>query len=327
MAMTELVVETVGLTRLYGRTPAVDSLDLRVGRGEMYGFLGPNGAGKTTTLALVLGIEQPTRGSVRLFGVPLRGRSPALLRRIGVVPEHPHLYEDMTAQAYLGFFARLYGVGDAGARIAFLLDALDLAGRARDRLGEFSRGMAQKIGLARALLQRAELLILDEPVANLDPQGIKQVRDLVAAENQRGATVIVSSHLLSEVERTCHRVGILHAGRLVAQGTLSELRARLAGATRLRVEVDRPALVVERLRALPDVREVTADGRTLAIVVDGGEEDRARLSREIVDAGATILSMEVREASLEETFLAATTPNQTAVSGVGTEKQGPGRWA
>ena len=148
--------------------------------------------------------------------------------------------------------------------------------------------------------------MLDEPVAHLDPHGIKQVRDLVAEENSRGTTVIVSSHLLSEVERTCHRLGIMQAGRLIAEGTLGQLRAQLAGSVRLRVEVDRPALLPARLTALPFVREVALEGNALTIVVNGGEDYRAQLSREIVAAGATILSMEVREANLEETFLAAT---------------------
>jgi ABC-2 type transport system ATP-binding protein len=315
MVATEWVVETSGLTRLYGRTPAVENLDLHVGRGEIYGFLGPNGAGKTTTLALLLGLEQPTRGTVCLFGTPRRRRDPALMARIGVVPEKLRLYDDMTAAAYLAFYARLYGVADARARIAFLLDALDLGARAHDRLRDYSQGMAQKINLARALLHRPELLVLDEPVANLDPHGIKQVRDLVAAENQRGATVVVSSHLLSEVERTCHRVGIMHRGRLVAEGTLGQLRAQLAGSLRVRVEVDGPESVIHRLRALPYVREVAVEGKTLSVIVDGGEDYRGRLSQEIVGAGATILSMEVHEASLEETFLAATMRPPTAGEG------------
>src|SRR5437667_12891556 len=135
MVAPDWVVETSGLTRRYGSTMAVDGLDLRVGRGEMYGFLGPNGAGKTTTLLLLLGLERPTRGTVRLFGTALRRRDPAVMVRIGVVPEQPRLYEEMAARDYLSFFARLYGLGDARARIAGLLDALDLASRSGARRG------------------------------------------------------------------------------------------------------------------------------------------------------------------------------------------------
>jgi ABC-2 type transport system ATP-binding protein len=299
------MIETEGLTRRYGRTVAVEDLDLRVGQGEMYGFLGANGAGKTTTLSLLLGMERPTRGTVSLFGALQRGRSTATMARIGVAAEQPRLYEEMTARDYLAFFARLYDVPGAAARIAALLEALDLGERAGDRLGGFSSGMAQKVNLARALLHQPELLILDEPVAHLDPEGIKQVRDLVAAENRRGVTVLVSSHLLSEVERTCHRVGIMQRGRLVAEGTLGELRARLAPHNRLALEVDRPAAVRGALESLPFVREVAIQGTIFMLTLDGGADYRAAVSQAAVAAGATVLSMELRETSLEDAFLAA----------------------
>src|SRR5262249_32016042 len=161
------------------------------------------------------------------------------------------------------------------------------------------QGMAQKVNVARALLHRPDLLILDEPVANLDPHGIKQVRDLVAEENRRGATARVSSHPLSAVERTCRPRRLMPAGRPAREGARGQLRAQLAGTTRLRVEVDRPHSLVHRLHALPYVREVALEDTTLVLAVDGDEDYRGHLSREIVGAGATILSMEVREASLE----------------------------
>jgi ABC-type multidrug transport system ATPase subunit len=201
----------------------VDGLDLAVRRGEIYGFLGPNGAGKTTTMLMLLGIERPTAGRVELFGAWPAADPFATKRRIGVVAEQPAFYDDLSAWESLGFHARLHRVEGWERAAAGLIERLGLAGFERLRAVDYSRGMRQKLGLVRALLHSPELLVLDEPVSGLDPHGIRQVRELLLDANRAGVTILVSSHILSEVERTAHRVGILHGGRLVAEDEVGRL--------------------------------------------------------------------------------------------------------
>jgi ABC-2 type transport system ATP-binding protein len=217
------VVLARGLTKRYGRLTALSGLDLTVRRGEIYGFLGPNGAGKTTALLLLLGVERPTAGQVELFGAPSGSDPFAPKRRVGVVAEQPAFYDDLSAWEALAFQARLYRVDGWERRAAELVERLGLGGFERLRAVDYSRGMRQKLGLARALLHRPELLVLDEPTSGLDPHGVRQVRELLLEENGRGTTVLVSSHILSEVERTADRVGILHRGRLAAEETIGRL--------------------------------------------------------------------------------------------------------
>ena len=306
-----MVLRTEGLTRRFGSVVAVDHLDLHVSPGEIYGFLGPNGAGKTTTIMMVLGLVPPTEGRIWLFGELLgAGRSPALRRRIGVLSEFHYLYEEMTAQEYLEFFARLYQVPGARRRIDELLERLELADRRRQLLGGYSKGMKQKLSLARALLHDPELLILDEPVSSLDPYGIRQVRDLLLEENRRGKTLIISSHILSEVERICHRVGIIHRGRLLAEDTMEGLRARLAAEQELEVELERvDEPIVEAVRAVEGVSAVDRRDGKLVIRTRPGVDLRPAISRAIAGSGGVVLSMQARQMSLEEAFVTITENN------------------
>ena len=222
------MIEARGLTKRFGARLAVDRLDLSAGPGELYGFLGPNGAGKTTTIRMLLGILAPDAGTVAICGRPVRRGDPATRRLIGAVGEVQHLYGDMTCREYLRFFAALYGIDRPAARVAEVLDDLGLAGRADDRAIDLSKGLQQKLGLARALLHDPQVLILDEPVSGLDPHGIREVREIIGRERDRGRLVVLSSHVLSEVERTADRVGILRAGRLVFEGPVAGVMARHA---------------------------------------------------------------------------------------------------
>ena len=220
----------VGLRKDFGR-PAVDGLDLVVRRGEFYALLGPNGAGKTTTLRLVTGLLAPDAGSIEVLGVDLAAAPAAAKARIAYLPDEPMLYGKLKPFEYLEFVAGLWGVRaqDAEARARELLDWLDLSRHAHELTEGFSRGMKQKLALAGALVHDPELLILDEPLTGLDAAAARQVKDLLLAHVAKGGTVILTTHILEVAERLAQRIGIIREGRLIAEGTLDELRARTQG--------------------------------------------------------------------------------------------------
>jgi ABC-2 type transport system ATP-binding protein len=222
------VIETRGLTKRFGARTAVDGLNVHAGPGQIYGFLGPNGAGKTTTIRLLLGILTPDAGTVQVCGRQVRRGDRAGRCLVGAVAEVQHLYGDMSCAAYLRFFAALYRIGDADARVAAMLDLVGLADRAHDRAIDLSKGLQQKLGLARALLHDPPVLVLDEPVSGLDPHGIREVREIIRRERDRGRLVFLSSHVLSEIERTADRIGMLRQGRLVFEGAIEDVMARHA---------------------------------------------------------------------------------------------------
>jgi ABC-2 type transport system ATP-binding protein len=216
------------LTKRFGARTAVDDLNLSAGAGEIYGFLGPNGAGKTTTIRLLLGILAPDAGTVQICNQPVRRSDRAARCLVGAVGEVQHLYGDMSCSEYLRFFAALYGIDEARARVAAMLDLVGLRDRADDRAIDLSKGLQQKLGLARALLHDPPVLVLDEPVSGLDPHGIREVREIIRRERDRGRLVFLSSHVLSEIERTADRIGMLREGKLVFEGSTEELMARYA---------------------------------------------------------------------------------------------------
>ena len=217
------VIETDGVTKRYGDVRAVDGLSLTVERGETYGFLGPNGAGKSTTIGLVLDYLRPTSGAVRVFGRDPQHDAVEVRDRIGVLPDRFGLYEDRSARQHVAFVAETKRANDDPET---LLERVGLGDAIDDDAGDFSSGMEQRLALAMALVGEPDLLVLDEPFSGLDPHGVRRVRDIVHEENERGATVFFSSHVLGQVELVCDRIGVLHDGRLVAEGTLDELRDR-----------------------------------------------------------------------------------------------------
>jgi ABC-2 type transport system ATP-binding protein len=285
-----------GVVKTYGRTTALDDLSLRVGRGELVGLLGPNGAGKTTAIKLLLGLARPTRGTGRVLDAPLGDR--ATRARIGYLPELFRYQPWLRAREVLRLHTELAGIAPA-RRFGAVDDALarvGLAARADDPVSGFSKGMQQRLGLGVALLGEPELILLDEPTSALDPLGRADVRTIVRQARDRGATVIFNSHLLTEVERVCDRVVILHQGRVVATGTLDEIVA--AGGVRVRVtELDD-----EGRRSLASFGPVVADGEWLAI----RPLDRTRipdLVAAIVAAGGRVHAVEPGRGSLEARFL------------------------
>jgi len=221
--VTDAVIETEGLTKRYGSTVAVDDLDLTVIGDEIYGFLGPNGAGKSTTIGMVMDYVRPTAGRVRVLGGDPRADAVEIHDRLGILPDRYDLYDGHTARQHLDFVIDTKRASDAPEQLLARVGLDDSSDQAVDT---FSQGMEQRLALAMALVGDPELLVLDEPFTGLDPHGVRTVREIVHEENDRGAAVFFSSHVLGQVELVCDRVGILHHGRLVAQGTVDELRER-----------------------------------------------------------------------------------------------------
>ncbi|MBN2506021.1 MAG: ABC transporter ATP-binding protein [Verrucomicrobia bacterium] len=220
------VIETQGLTRRYGRQTAVDALSFQVQEGDVFGFLGPNGAGKTTTLLMLLGLTEPSAGTARVLGFdPVRDPLP-IKRLVGYLPENVGFYDDLTARENLGYVARLNRLAPDASRgnIETALDRVGLSDVGDKLVGQFSRGMRQRLGLAELLIKDPKLVFLDEPTLGLDPDGIHKILELILSlSRDRGITVVLSSHLLDQVQRTCNRIGIMVQGRMVATGLLSEL--------------------------------------------------------------------------------------------------------
>ncbi|HSV31571.1 MAG TPA: ABC transporter ATP-binding protein [Atribacteraceae bacterium] len=306
------MIRTENLTKQYNGIEVVKKLALQVEQGDIYGFLGPNGAGKTTTIMMLLGLLQPTSGTVLLMGEAMNFHRVDLKKRIGVVSENQYFYGEMTAQEYLEFFGELYGVPSYRKRIDHLTEAVGLAGDRNKKINAYSKGMQQKLAFSRALLHDPELLILDEPVANLDPSSIKQVRDLIEEENRNGRTIFVSSHLLSEVERLCKRVGIIHKGQLLAEDSMDTIKRRLSNSVTLHIELDREApALVDILIKLDYVQgaEVSDARNRITVNLKTDRDNRSDLSRTIFEHGYSVLSMKTKEMSLEEAFMTITQHN------------------
>jgi ABC-2 type transport system ATP-binding protein len=283
-------IRTHKLSKRYGDTVALDSLDLAVDAGEVYGYLGPNGSGKTTTIRLLLGLHRPTAGRAELFGIDAWRDPVSAHRRVAYVAGEPALWPSLTSEETFAFLSRIYGSTDGAYRDA-LVDRFQLDVTRKVRA--LSKGNRQKIQLIAAFATRADLLILDEPTSGLDPLMEMAFRRTVLEAKERGQAVFLSSHILSEVEALCDRVGILRRGRLVDEGTLAELRHLSAQTIEVTFEGAAPSL-----DGLPGVRVATAGANALRIEVTGSVQPLLeRLARE------RVLALESREPSLEEVFL------------------------
>jgi len=311
------MITTQDLTKRYKSHLAVDRLNLHVRPGEIYGFLGPNGAGKTTTIHMLLNLTQPTSGHVTILGETLAPGSFDFKRAIGVVAEEPFEASQMTGWELVRYFAGLYGVDAQQRRMEELFHALDLWDVRHGLARDYSRGMRQKLSIIRALVHEPRLLLLDEPVSGLDPHGILQVRQLIEAYQQQGGTVFISSHILSEIERSADRVGILHQGRLLVEDTLAGLRRHLTRSQQCVVELEAiPEGLLARLGAEPYVLELGHEGRQLKLSLRAQQDVRSRLSRLIAEHGGVILKMQSEEMSLEEAFVTITSHNVAQLAGV-----------
>ncbi len=294
-------VRARGLVKRYQEVLAVDHIDLNVRSGDVYGFLGPNGAGKTTTLRMALGLITPTEGKVELFGRdPMRDGARALEGVAGFV-EGPRFYPYLTGRKNLELLAALDG-GGAAARIDEVLDVVDLAPRGVHRVGGYSHGMRQRLGIAAALLRRPRLLILDEPATGLDPAGMRDMRLLIRRLADQGITVLLSSHQLPEVQELCDRVAIVDRGRVVYEGALADLRRQGGAGYRLRTGEDVRAL--ELLVRQAGIEHARADEHGLRFQAE--ERDVGELSLALARAGIPILALTPELATLEDLFFRLT---------------------
>ena len=295
-------VEVRGLAKHYGELVAVDGVDLTVLPGDVFGYLGPNGAGKTTSLRMMLGLIRPTAGTVRLFGRDPQAGVAALEGVAGFV-EAPRFYPYLSGRRNLELCAALDGDG-ASARIDEVLGVVELRDRAQDKVGGYSHGMRQRLGIAAALLRRPRLLLLDEPATGLDPAGMRDMRLLVRRLADSGMTVLLSSHLLAEVEELCNRVAIVDRGRMAYEGTLDELRRAAGISYRLRTTDDERALAVcAAQRGIEDAARAATGG---LIFRAPSEIAVGELSRALAEAGALVLELAPNRATLEDLFFALT---------------------
>jgi ABC-2 type transport system ATP-binding protein len=297
-------IEARGLAKRYGRTSVVRSLDLHVGSGEIYGLVGPNGAGKTTVIRMLLGLVHPTEGSVEILGRPPAG--PALAR-VGAIVEEPAFWGHLSGRRNLEYLARAGGRGsERTLRLARVEASLALAGLSNakeTKVRRYSQGMRQRLGIALALLGEPDALILDEPTNGLDPQGMAHVRDVLRLERDRGCAVLVSSHLLWEVNVICDRIGVMSRGRLVAEGTSEALAPERGG--RIRIHVDdraRAAAVIGSLSGVEALGDAAVGPGSLALRVDGTSV--AEVNAALVRAGIGVTAIGPEGDPLEEAYLA-----------------------
>ncbi len=312
-------IETINLTRRYGRMVALDSLNLTVEQGSIYGFIGPNGAGKTTTLRLLAGLLEPTSGEIRMLGQRLVPGGAQ--RLVGYMPDFFGVYDDLRVWEYLDFFAGCYGIEPARRRRAVdeLLSLVDLAHKRDAYVQSLSRGMQQRLCLAHALVHDPPVLLLDEPASGLDPRARVELRELLRTLREMGKTVLLSSHILSELAEICTEIGIIESGKMVVSGPVDAVRRQLQGGARLRVRVLReveaaeaalrrlaeaPADGLPRLRA---VRRDPADERAVVIELDDADEEgQTALLAHLVGQGVAVSEFRAQAENLEELFLRLT---------------------
>jgi len=297
----DTVLQTRNLGKRFGRRWAVSGLDLLVRRGDVFGFLGPNGAGKSTTIRMLLSLIRPTTGAVELFGKPLPGNRSEILRRVGGLVEGADFYLYLSARRNLEIVAGLSG-GVPRGEIDRVLDLAGLAGRSEDRVKTYSHGMKQRLGIAQALLGAPEFIVLDEPTTGLDPQGIKEVRDLIGRlSREEGMTVFLSSHLLHEIEQTASSMAIINRGTLVMQGRVSDILNQAE--VGVRIEAEQPERAAEVVAALPYARAVMRENSVVSATLP--RERLAEVNRLLVGLEIGVRAF-VPKRSLEDYFLEIT---------------------
>ncbi len=303
--MTDLVLEAKGLTKRYGDFIAVDHLDLAIRKGEVFGLLGPNGAGKTTTILMLLGLTEPTEGEVRVLGLDPSRHPLSVKARVGYMPDQVGFYDELTARENLSYIAKLNGIPrtQLSPRIDEALVRVHLTDVADRRVSTFSRGMRQRLGLADVLIKRPQLIIMDEPTQGLDPELAREFLDLIRSLKEEGITILLSSHLLPQVQVICDRVGLFSEGRMVLQGTVSELaRKVLGGAYRIQVQADGPVTKMkEVLQGLPQAVNVRrVDGNRYE--VEAQNDVRADAANAIIRAGGRLHELNIEAQNLDEIY-------------------------
>ena len=293
-------IEVTGLTKFYGKFKAVDNVSFTVKRGEIFGFLGPNGAGKTTTIKALLDLLRVTAGEIAVNGYNMRKHGKEARKFIGYLPEQVAFYNNLTALQNLQFYAEMKGTSKEECPV--LLDEFGLSDTTNKKVGAFSKGMIQRLGMARTVLGNPPILILDEPAEGLDARGVVLVREKIKELKKKGATIFISSHILSEIQAVCDRVGIIHKGVLVAQDTVATLSKKLNLKPMITVEVEHlNHEITDAVKQISGVDKVTVTGNTLQVICDA--KTKANVIRTIATAGGNILNLQTQEPSLEEVFL------------------------
>jgi ABC-2 type transport system ATP-binding protein len=302
--MSDTVINARGLTKRYGRFAAVTDLDLSIEAGEVFGVLGPNGSGKTTTILMLLGLTEPTAGSVDILGFdPLR-QPLAVKRRVGYLPDAVGFYDNLSARENLAYTARLAGINSADSRIriAAALDRVGLGAVAGRRVGTFSRGMRQRLGIAEVLMKDCRIAILDEPTSGLDPQATQELLELIVTLKHEGMTILLSSHLLGLVQSICDRVALFNKGQIGLIGRVPDLARKVLGGNYV-VEVEAEAVdLAAVLSGLPGVGKVTAKGAGITRV-DADRDVRPEIAARVVGAGGALRNMAITHASLDEVYV------------------------
>lgn len=302
--MSSWAVQAKGLTRFFGSKPAVQSVSFKVAWGEVFSLLGPNGAGKTTTLRMLACLLKPNEGTAEVGGLDVLEQPLKVRELFGLLPENPGLYDSLSAERNLRFYGEIYGLPPdrLGKRMEELLKLLQIWDRRDDKVAKFSKGMRQKIAIARALVHEPKILFLDEPTASLDPEASKVVRDFILELKSRGGTILLNTHNLYEAQRLSDHVGIINTN-LLAFGSPHDLADRMwskATIVTLRKTDER---IMVALKALGFVKGVNVEDGQLAVTIDNPEENNPRLAEALVKAGAEIVSMREREHTLEDIYL------------------------
>ncbi len=312
------MIEVQGLTKSYGNNLAINKLNFSVKKGEVVGFLGPNGAGKSTTMKIVTGFMAPTSGSVEVAGFDVFEKPIEVKKRIGYLPETPPLYMDMRIRKYLEYVAEIKMVDRASIQknVAYALEKTDLSDVQNRLIGNLSKGFKQRVGIAQALVSDPEILILDEPTVGLDPNQVLEIRDLITGLKETHHTVLLSTHILSEVQATCERIIIINKGEIVAEDTLEGLNQKMSGTRQMKIRVRRPDGSFEgKIKGISGVKEVSSVGMgEFAIEIDRNDDVQEELAQMIIQSGAGLMEFRSDTKSLEDIFIQLTGKSQSEVN-------------
>jgi ABC-2 type transport system ATP-binding protein len=309
----DYVIETTDLTKNFGSLTAVNKLNLKVQKNTIHGFLGPNGAGKTTTIKILVGLLKPSSGSVKVLGQEVHVDDADSRLGIGYMSELPKFPKHLKGAEMLDVYGRMYGMTEQqrAEQIPKLIDLVGLKGRENDLIGKYSKGMQQRIGIAQALLNNPELVILDEPSIGLDPVGMVEVRELVKTISKEGITVFLSSHLLFEVEQICDHVTIINKGLMLASDTLQNVSGIISESPMIHIELtDLSDAVIAAVKKLSFVSGTWKTVNTLIIQVNTRDDVRAQVSKEVTGSGGVIVGMSQKSSNLEDVFIQLVTKDQ-----------------
>jgi ABC-2 type transport system ATP-binding protein len=300
------MIQTKGLCKRYGNLEAIADLNLGISKGEIFGFIGPNGAGKTTTMRILATLLEPTKGQAFIDGLDVRKDGHKVRRTIGYMPDFMGVYDDLKVFEYLEFFAAAFGIESKKRKsiVEGVLELTDLQGKRAETVDSLSRGMQQRLGLARVLLHDPKVLILDEPASGLDPRARIEIRELLRELRRMGKTIMISSHILSELEEICDHIGIIENGRLIFSGSMEQIRIRLGLGNKVKVRVvGNQERAMELLQSLSEIQEVKALDDHIAVTFYPDKPGDGIIARTLVNGGIDIISLEPVRVKLDEAFL------------------------